>query len=210
MPATLPGVTAARAAEGTPPEPAGSPAAARGAIAPGGRQPVRLDLGCGTKRREGFLGVDRFVCPAVRVLGDVSRLPFGDGCADEIWLDNVIEHVLDIPALMAEVARVGRPGCLVRVLTPHFSAVSSWRDPTHVHHLSYFSMDHFAKPSTAHYAGGGFDVVRRELQFSHSPSGWIARLIFALSPHAYESQFCFVFRARTLYFELVVRAPRAR
>lgn len=174
------------------------------------RAPVRLDLGCGTKKREGFLGVDRFVCPAVRVIGDVSRLPFADGCADEIWLDNVIEHVPDIPALMGEVARIGRPGCRVRILTPHFSAVSSWRDPTHLHHLSWFSMDHFAKPSAAHYAGGGFEVVGRELKFSGSPLGWIGRALFALSPETYEKQFCFVFRARTLYFELEVRGARAR
>jgi hypothetical protein len=171
--------------------------------------PVRLDLGCGTKHRPGWLGVDRNVCPAVRVVGEVSRLPFADAVADEIWLDNVIEHVLDIPALMREVARVGRSGCRVHVLTPHFSSIASWRDPTHVHHLSFFSMEHFEKPATRHYAGGGFAVRARELKFSRSLFGWIGQAIFALSPEVYEKHFCFVFRARTLYFELEV-LPQAR
>jgi hypothetical protein len=181
-----------------------APGTARPEPRSSGRAAVRLDLGCGTKLRPGWIGVDLHVCPAVRVVGEVLRLPFADAVAEEIWLDNVIEHVLDIPALMREVARVGRPGCRVHVLTPHFSSIASWRDPTHVHHLSWFSMEHFEKPATRHYAGGGFAVRGRELKFSRSLPGWIGRAIFALSPETYEKHFCFVFRARTLFFELEV------
>ena len=90
------------------------------------------------------------------------------------------------------------------VITPHFSALASWRDPTHVHHLSYFSFDHFAKPSTRHYVGGGLKVVGRQLSFGGGLLGLTGRLIFLWSPETYEKKFCFIFRASTLTFELEV------
>jgi SAM-dependent methyltransferase len=167
--------------------------------------PVRLNLGCGNKRLEGFVGLDLHPCEGADVVGNLTRLPLLDDCAEEVLLDNVIEHVLDIPALLAEVRRVCRPGARVLILTPHFTSQASWRDPTHVHHLSYFSMEHFAKPAARHYVGGGFSIRRKELRFSRNPLGLLGRLFFSLSPRVWEKQLCFVFRARTLTFELEVQ-----
>lgn len=168
---------------------------------------IRLNLGCGNKAREGFVGVDRFPCAAAQLLCDLeARLPFRDGSVAELHLDNVIEHVRDIPAFMRELARVARPGARVTILTPHFSALASWRDPTHLHHLSWFSMDHFCKDLSRHYVGGGFRIVERRLSFVGGPLGLVARLLFALGPETYEKHFCFVFRASTLRFELEVLA----
>ncbi|MBK7874469.1 MAG: methyltransferase domain-containing protein [Planctomycetes bacterium] len=171
--------------------------------APSAATGIRLNLGCGNKEVAGFVGVDRFPCAAARVLCDLERrLPFRDRSVDAVHLDNVVEHVRDLPGMMREIARVCRPGARVTILTPHFSALASWRDPTHVHHLSYFSMDHFAKEASRHYAGGGFRIVRRELSFVGGPMGLVARILFALSADSYEKHFCFVFRGGTLRFEL--------
>lgn len=166
---------------------------------------MKLNLGCGNKHLAGFLGVDRYPCAAAQVLCDVSHgLPFRDDVITAVHMDNFIEHVLDIPALMREIVRVAHDGTRVTVITPHFSALASWRDPTHLHHLSYFSFDHFAKPSTQHYVGGGLKVVRRRLSFGGGLLGLIGRLIFLWSPDRYEKKFCFIFRASTLTFELEV------
>jgi hypothetical protein len=155
---------------------------------------MKLNLGCGNKEKPGFVGVDRHPCAAARVLCNLSeRLPFLEGSVEEIWLDNAIEHVPDAALLMR-----------VTVRTPHFSSQASWRDPTHMQHFSYFTMDHFEKPSARHYTGGGFRVVRRRLSFVGGPLGLVGRLLFALSPDAWEKQFCFVFRGSTLTFELEV------
>lgn len=166
---------------------------------------IRLNLGCGNKLRDNFFGVDRFACTGADVLCDLTRLlPFADSSVDEFFLDNVVEHIQDIPALVAELVRVGKPGARVTIITPHFTSLSSWRDPTHVHHLSYFSFDHFGKPSTAHYIGGGLRVVERHLSFGGGLGGIIGRLLFRISPDKYERKYCFVFRASTLRFELEV------
>lgn len=168
-------------------------------------RPVCLNLGCGNKAVAGYLGVDRYPCAAANVLCDLSRpLPFRDNSVDGFLLDNVIEHVYDIPALMMEIARTGKQGAKVIVITPHFTSLSSWKDPTHVHHLSYFSFDHFGKDSVSHYVGRGLRVVSRRLSFGGGILGLIGRMLFALSPEHYEKKYCFIFRASTLHFELEV------
>lgn len=165
---------------------------------------MKLNLGCGNKKKEGFVGVDAFECDAVDVIADITeRLPFEDGVVEEIWMDNVIEHIPDIPALFRELHRVCKEGAKITIITPHFASIASWRDPTHVHHLSYFSMNHFEKPDVAHYTGGGFRVVNRHLSFG-GLMGNIGRLIFSISPRSYESQWCFIFRPSTLTFVIEV------
>jgi len=168
---------------------------------------MKLNLGCGNKKKAGFLGVDAFPCGAADMLCDLSAaLPFAPSSIDEIWMDNVIEHIHDIPALMREIHRICRDGAHATLITPHFASADSWRDPTHVHHLSYFSMDHFQRQGVAHYTGGGFTVIRRKLSFS-GLMGNIGRLIFTLSPAAYEKQWCFIFRPGTLTYVLRIDKP---
>jgi ubiquinone/menaquinone biosynthesis C-methylase UbiE len=166
---------------------------------------MKLNLGCGNKCKDGFIGVDLFRCDAASVLCDLTRpLPFRDSSIEEIYLDNVIEHIQDIPALMREMVRICSSGAKITLITPHFTSLSSWRDPTHVHHLSYFSFDHFEKAVAKHYVGGGVKIEYRKLSFSGGILGLCGRVIFALSPKKYEEKYCFIFRASTLRFEITV------
>ena len=168
--------------------------------------PMRLNIGCGNKPKEGYIGVDCFPAAAVDVLCDVNHgLPFRADSVDAVYLDNIIEHVDSILEFMKEISRVCRDGAPVTVITPHFSSWDSWRDPTHRHHLSYFAMDHFASSWIADYAGCRMDVVRRHLSFSGGVFGLVGRLLFSLSPGWWEKKLCFIFRGGTLYFDLEVR-----
>ena len=166
---------------------------------------MKLNLGCGNRRKEGFVHVDRFACEAADMLCDITcGLPFANDSIEEVWLDNVIEHIADIPSLMREIVRVSKGGAKVTIITPHFTSAASWRDPSHVHHLSYFSLDHFQKKDVAHYIGGGLKVQSKKLSFGGGITGIAARMLFFLSPKMYEENFCFVFRASTLHVELTV------
>jgi len=110
---------------------------------------LKLNIGCGNKRVEGYLGVDKFRCDAADYICDIEneKLPFEDNTITAIILDNAIEHFYDIPKVINELVRVSRKGTIIKIITPHFSSLSSWIDPTHIHHLSYFSFDHFEKSS---------------------------------------------------------------
>ena len=103
-------------------------AAARAAQIPPARRPgaVLLDVACGGGLLAPYLagkgyrhvGVD--LSPnAVRVArehgvtavrGDVSALPVADGVADVVVAGEILEHVPDLPGVVAELARVLRPG----------------------------------------------------------------------------------------------------
>lgn len=67
---------------------------------------VGLDLGAAATRVARDAGLR-----AVR--GDARGLPFADGCADVVVAGEVLEHVPDMPSVVAEVCRVLRPGGLV-------------------------------------------------------------------------------------------------
>ena len=167
---------------------------------------IRVNLGCGNKRKEGFIGVDKFPCDAVDKIADIEQsLPFDENSVDEIWMDNVIEHIRDIPKLMFDMHKICKNGAEIQIITPHFSSAGSWRDPTHIHHLSLFSMDHFEKPDVMHYTGGGFKVISRELSFGGGgPCKKLGNWLYKKDPGRYEKKWCFIFRAGTVRYRLRV------
>lgn len=106
-------------------------AAARSALIPPPPRPdaVLVDVACGgglmADHVSGYrhIGVD-LVRSALRVAatrgvevvqGDATALPLPDGCADVVVAGEVLEHVRDTEAVVAEVARVCRPGGTILV-----------------------------------------------------------------------------------------------
>lgn len=166
---------------------------------------MKINMGCGNKKKDGFVGMDLYPCSAVDIVCDISKtLPLTTSSVDEVYASHVVEHIFDIAVLMREIHRVCVHDAVVTILTPHFSSIDSWRDPTHVHHLTYFSFKHFEKKDTSHYTGGGFVVDDVKLSFGGGLFGLIARFLFTLSPKNYEKKWCFIFRASTLTAKLRV------
>jgi 2-polyprenyl-6-hydroxyphenyl methylase/3-demethylubiquinone-9 3-methyltransferase len=109
-------------------------AAARGRLVPPAPRPgaVLVDLGCGAGLMaphipDGYrhVGVDlvpsalaQAVChDVVPVRADVAALPLRDGCADVVCAGELLEHVTDLPATVAQACRILRPGGLLLVDT---------------------------------------------------------------------------------------------
>jgi predicted SAM-dependent methyltransferase len=104
-----------------------------------------LDLGCGNRKRPGAIGVDSN--PAVKpdVLHSLEKLPypFETSSADEIYMDNSLEHLDDVIAVMEELHRIGKPGALVKIIVPYFRAHWAYNDPTHKRFFSAEAFAHF-------------------------------------------------------------------
>jgi SAM-dependent methyltransferase len=147
------------------------------------------------------------------VIHDLDQVPYPlpSDSFDLILMQDVIEHLENIPAVMAEVHRVARHGALVRIRTPHFSSWYAYNDPTHRHALGVFALDGFdaAKPN-ALYTTARFERVRRRILF---PRLWRMTGAAALAnrfPARWEQLFAFVIRAENLEFELrAVKEPPA-
>jgi 2-polyprenyl-6-hydroxyphenyl methylase/3-demethylubiquinone-9 3-methyltransferase len=109
-------------------------AAARGALVPpAAGDAVLVDLGCGAGllaphlAGKGYrhVGVDVTTSAltqarahgVVPVRGSVTRIPLQDGCADVVVAGEILEHVTDLPAAVAEACRLLRPGGLLVIDT---------------------------------------------------------------------------------------------
>jgi SAM-dependent methyltransferase len=96
---------------------------------------VILDLGCGTAKEAGAVGVDNVSLPAVDVVHDLLDFPypFADGSAEQVYLKHVLEHfpLPDAQRILREVYRILEPGGVMHVRVPHVFSVAAWVDPTH-------------------------------------------------------------------------------
>jgi len=111
---------------------------------------MKLDVGCGNKKRRGFVGLDRCRLPNVDVVHDLTMFPwpFEDDSAEEIYVDNVIEHLPDTVATMNELHRIAGRGCRVTMIYPYFRSTGAFGDPTHVRFFNEHMIQYFLRPGT--------------------------------------------------------------
>lgn len=99
-----------------------------------------LNLGAGVGGSRGgpqqtIISVDHVRPPAVAGLwavGDATRLPFPTQSFDGALLKDVLEHVEQPIAALAEVGRICRPGGTVLITVPRAIPRAVWADPTHL------------------------------------------------------------------------------
>lgn len=109
---------------------------------------VVLDLGCGSNKRAGAIGLDCRPEKGVDVVCDLEHpLPLADGVADEVHAHHVLEHVRNLVQLMEEIYRVCRPGAVVHVSGPYYTSRGAFRDPTHVRFLTEDLFQYFEVPT---------------------------------------------------------------
>ena len=73
---------------------------------------MKLNIGCGGRRIEGFTGVDAVERPGADMVANADAIPLPDGSVDEIMAIHLIEHVhlWEAPDLVREWHRLLAPG----------------------------------------------------------------------------------------------------
>jgi SAM-dependent methyltransferase len=121
-------------------------------LIPGPVGPLKLDLGCGTKKEAGFHGVDTQAFPGVDTVCDLSggKWPWADSSVDEARCSQMLEHIpnkdvdwslvdgkliksIRYPRahFLNELWRVLRPGAKATFVTPYWCSGREYGDPTH-------------------------------------------------------------------------------
>lgn len=154
-----------------------------------------LDLGCGKKKRPGAIGVDYSDRHRADIIHDLNIFlyPFESDSVDEVYLDNVLEHLDEPMRVMEEVHRILRPGGMVKVIVPYFRSMWAFIDPTH---KTFFTVDSFAYYDPDHIICQKYDYVNTRFKvervvFNETLTNrWFKKLIIRFAnrrPHRYES-----------------------
>jgi SAM-dependent methyltransferase len=109
-------------------------------------KPVIIDIGCGPKKKEGHIGIDRVDMPQVDIVTDIeSGLPFfPDQSVDEIHCRSVLEHINNFEPLLTEMIRVLKNEGKAYIFVPHFSNPYYYSDPTHIRPFGLYTFYYFA------------------------------------------------------------------
>lgn len=98
-------------------------------------QPIRLDLGCGKNKKEGFVGVDAMMFDGVDVVTDLAlhAWPWNDGTIEEAHCSHMLEHIPAKlrPHFFNELHRVLKPNGRATIITPHWCSNRAYGDLTH-------------------------------------------------------------------------------
>ena len=141
--------------------------------------PYALDLACGDKKKEGYIGVDinpRFA----EICWNLEQYPwpFADSSVDKIHCTHFIEHVDDIIKFMNELYRVCRNDAIVYIEAPYYSHIMASQDPTHKRLISEMSFLYFDK-NWRKDSGLLYYPIRSDFRIKKLQFGWDKSMVDA-------------------------------
>lgn len=96
---------------------------------------MKIDIGCGPNKKEGFFGVDIIKFDGVDQVFDIrlSRWPWEDNSVDEIYSSHFVEHLeaRERVSFVNESYRVLKAGAKMELRFPHWSSAMAYGDLTH-------------------------------------------------------------------------------
>jgi hypothetical protein len=149
---------------------------------------LKVDLGCGQNRREGFHGIDIVaglyeddytVCDLFR-----EKWPFDDDSVSEAFSSHVVEHAIPVGGwhdglchFMNELYRVLEPEGTATIIHPYCKSNRAFQDPTHSRYIPeetwwYFNREARENMGLGHYPiTSDFEVVNIGQTFVQELSG---------------------------------------
>lgn len=81
---------------------------------------MKIDVGCGNKCKDGFIGLDRKRCKGVKIICDIEEgLPFENNSVEEIFSSNCLEHLKEPMVTIEEFYRVLKPNAKCVIIVPY-------------------------------------------------------------------------------------------
>lgn len=109
---------------------------------------MKLNLGCGNKRLEGYINIDGNPKAKPNMVLDITKeLPFKDNSIDEILASHVLEHLEgeSFFKLMEEAHRVLKEGGVFKIRVPHWKSENAYCNVFHVRTFNETSFLMFAR-----------------------------------------------------------------
>lgn len=110
---------------------------------------IKLDIGCGENKQEGFIGMDIRDMKGVDIVHDVTKYPWPlpDDSVLLALASHLVEHInpadFGFINFMNEVWRVMKPGGEWMMVLPYAGSPGYWQDPTHVNPCNEVTWHYF-------------------------------------------------------------------
>jgi SAM-dependent methyltransferase len=173
-----------------------------------------LDVGCGSRKLPGALGIDILKTPEVDIVFNLSEFPWplGDNEFDIVLMSHSLEHMNDLLATLSEVHRISRSGAHIVIQVPYFRSTDAFTDPTHRHFFTSQSLDYFCvEEDITTDCGASYVPFRfRKLGFwygggaSHNPLRMFLKTFMHRQPHFYDQYLSLLVPVATVTWELEV------
>lgn len=100
-------------------------------IYPKGVSPLKIDIGCGSNKEAGYLGIDRIAGPVVDIVCDICQeIPLPDNSAEFVMASRVLPYVDNLFAAMAEIHRISIHKAVVCILAPYAHSFAHMSNPS--------------------------------------------------------------------------------
>jgi hypothetical protein len=122
---------------------------------------MKLNLGCGRNKRDGFVNIDKYPTFSPDMLWDLEQTPypFEANSVTEIAATHVLEHLGQSTEvflkIIKELHRILAPGGTIDITVPCFKSDTYWGDPTHVRPITPAMLQLFSKNNCRVFAERG-------------------------------------------------------
>lgn len=102
---------------------------------------IKVELGCGKTKSEGYIGIDRFPLPGVDIVADLNdKIPIEDNSVDVLFACHSLEHFKDIKHIMQEIYRICKPNAIIHILAPYYNTTTNLAN---YYHMQVFNEETF-------------------------------------------------------------------
>jgi SAM-dependent methyltransferase len=179
----------------------------------------KLNVGCGRDIRKGWVNLDGVKFEGIDVVHNLDKFPypFKDNTFEEVWAQQIIEHLDHPQEFVKELWRISKPGAKVVIGTVHFSSPCVWGDITHKRpyqsdslnwcNIKYKKSKNFSLVNS----GNEFFIVKSSIHFRYffKPLKYLVN-INRYTQLIYERWFSAFFRADGQRYDLIVLKPKGK
>ncbi len=110
-------------------------------------QSIKLDIGCGNNKQQGFVGMDARELKGVDIVHNLEEFPYPlpDNCCSIILGSHIVEHIKPwfTISMFDELWRIMKVGGELVLSTPYAGSRGFWQDPTHCNGFNEVTFQYF-------------------------------------------------------------------
>lgn len=169
-------------------------------------QTIKIDIGCGTKLKKGFIGLDKEkYTKDIKYKIDLNKqkLPFKNNTISEINCEHVLEHLEYPEKTISEIYRVLKKRAIAYIVVPYFSFYTT-NMPFHKTNWSSAAIKIFdgKKYHETHYK---FECVKftffRDARWYGKPIKYLFEWLANNHTNFYERFFCYLYPMQEIRIE---------